>query len=277
MMVLKVFDFNCIFKTLKHETSLYLMNDKFRNKYRIQSNRMPNWDYSDYGKYFITIVTKNRECNLGKIICKNGKVLFKFSPFGNIVRTEWLKSFEIRNELFLDEYIIMPNHMHAIIILNTYGSSIINDNGIKKLNDTIIGNDALETHGRASLQSNCNGRASLQSNCNDRSFLQSNCNGRASLRENDNVTQNQNPQSLIRQPKSISSFIAGFKSSVNTEIDNYIDDNQLDMPKYNRQNHFFQSNYYDHIIRNEKECYQIKNYIINNPSNWKSDSLIDNS
>jgi hypothetical protein len=45
--------------------------------------------------------------------------------------------------------------------------------------------------------------------------------------------------SPIRLPKSISSFIAGFKSAVNTEIDDYIDEHQLDIPKYNKINHFF--------------------------------------
>ncbi len=41
--------------------------------------------------------------------------------------------------------------------------------------------------------------------------------------------------------------MAGFKSAVNTKIDDYIDENQLSIPKYNRNNHFFQPNYHDHI------------------------------
>ena len=88
--------------------------DKFQNKYRIQSNRMPQWDYSGDGIYFITMVTQNRDCNLGHI--NDGEMIF--SEFGKIVNDEWLKSFEIRTELFLDEYIIMPNHLHAIVLLN---------------------------------------------------------------------------------------------------------------------------------------------------------------
>jgi REP element-mobilizing transposase RayT len=77
----------------------------------------------------------------------------------------------------------------------------------------------------------------------------------------------------IRLPKSISSFIAGFKSAVNTKIDNFIDLHQLSIPKYNRNNHFFQPNYHDHIIRNESEFLQIKNYIKNNPLNWDTDQF----
>ncbi|MFW6019600.1 MAG: hypothetical protein ACOCPM_03380, partial [Bacteroidales bacterium] len=80
-------------------------------------------------------------------------------------------------------------------------------------------------------------------------------------------------QKFTRKPKSISSFIGGFKSAVNSKIDDYIDENNLDVPKYNRNNHFFQSNYHDHIIRNNAEYQHIKKYIINNPSKWKDDKF----
>ncbi len=209
------------------------MTDKYKNKYRIASNRMPGWDYSGNGYYFITMVTQNRKCNLGKIATTNGRVSVIFSGFGKIVDTEWKKSFEMRNELFCDGYIIMPNHLHAIIILK------------KTENDNIDGSHNLhvthvETHGRASLQS-------------------------------------PHKQIFIRKPKSISSFISGFKSAVNSKIDDYIDVNNLDIPKYNRNNHFFQSNYHDHIIRNNGEYYRIKNYIINNPKKWIDDKYNPNN
>jgi REP element-mobilizing transposase RayT len=87
--------------------------EKYRNKYRIKSHRLPGWDYSKNGAYYITVVTQNRICYLGEII--DGKMIL--SDFGKIVETEFLKSFEIRDELFLSEYIIMPNHIHAIVIL----------------------------------------------------------------------------------------------------------------------------------------------------------------
>jgi hypothetical protein len=104
---------------------------------------MPQWDYSGNGIYFITLVTHNRECNLGEIV--NGEMIL--SAFGKIVDIEWIKSFKIRNELFLDEYIIMPNHLHAIVVLNK--------NGIKNDDNKLHGLHGLhvETHGRASLQS----------------------------------------------------------------------------------------------------------------------------
>ncbi|MBK9398661.1 MAG: hypothetical protein IPN55_16050 [Saprospiraceae bacterium] len=77
----------------------------------------------------------------------------------------------------------------------------------------------------------------------------------------------------IRLPKSISSFMAGFKSAVNTKIDDYIDEHQLNIPKYNKKNHFFQPNYHDHIIRNDREFGIIERYIVNNPMNWGKDKI----
>ena len=47
----------------------------------------------------------------------------------------------------------------------------------------------------------------------------------------------------------------------------------MDIPKYNRNHHFFQQNYYDHIIRDENEYKRISQYIINNPIKWRNDNL----
>ena len=77
---------------------------------------------------------------------------------------------------------------------------------------------------------------------------------------------------LFRKPKSISTFVSSFKSSVISKVDNWIDDDNIDLPKFNRENPLWQSNYYDHIVRDEKEFNNISNYIINNPLNWKEDT-----
>lgn len=212
--------------------------EKFLNKYRIPSNRRPNWDYSDDGAYFITLVTQNRICNLGTIVEAHGSASLQLSDFGRIVKNEWAKSFGLRNELFVDEYNIMPNHIHAIIILDkneNHATAVVN---------------AVETHGRASLRPHPS-HPSNQSN----------------------PPNPFNPSAFIRKPQSISSFIAGFKSAVNSKIDDYIDENNLNIAKYNRNNHFFQPNYHDHIIRNPTEFERIQNYVLNNPMNWKDDKF----
>jgi putative transposase len=188
---------------------------KYNNKYRIESHRKPNWDYSKNGLYFITIVTQNRICNLGEI--KNNEMIL--SDFGKIVENEWFKSFEMRKELILDEFIIMPNHLHAIVEIDT-----VETNGVSVETNGVLNH---KTYGRAYL-----------------------------------------PERL---PKSIATFIGGFKSAVNSKIDDFIDENNLTIPKYNSKNHFFQPNYHDHIIKNHTSYLNIINYIINNPMKWEED------
>jgi REP element-mobilizing transposase RayT len=87
--------------------------DKFRNKYRIPSTRLQHWDYRWAGAYFITICTHNRMHWFGEIV--DG--VMKLSEIGNIVQSEWLKTFELRPDMniWMGEFVVMPNHFHAII------------------------------------------------------------------------------------------------------------------------------------------------------------------
>jgi len=83
------------------------------NKYRIGSKRLKGYDYTSPGKYFITICTKNKIPYFGKI--ENGEM--ELSYCGEIAEKFWL---EIPNHfplIELDEFIIMPNHMHGILII----------------------------------------------------------------------------------------------------------------------------------------------------------------
>lgn len=189
--------------------------EKYKNKYRIESNRRRGWNYANEGAYFITIVTANRECVFGDVV--NGEI--RYSQLGQIAYDEFMKSFEIRHELQIGAFCLMPNHLHAILILD---------------NDDFVGmHDSVETHGRASLQSQSNGIA-------------------------------------YRSPKSISSFVAQYKSSVVSRYDDWVDTVGMGK-KYNRQNPLWQSNYHDHIIRDEQEYSKIMEYIINNPLKWNDD------
>lgn len=91
------------------------MADKFNNRYRISSTRLQSWDYAKNGLYFVTICTKNNEHYFGEII--DGEM--QLSQIGEIVESEWIKTFEMRPDMNLrmDEYVVMPNHFHAIIII----------------------------------------------------------------------------------------------------------------------------------------------------------------
>lgn len=78
-----------------------------------RSNRLKHYDYAANGAYFVTICTHNRECLFGEIV--DGEMVLHRS--GKIVVDEWLRTAEIRNEIELDEWVVMPNHFHAIVFI----------------------------------------------------------------------------------------------------------------------------------------------------------------
>lgn len=79
-----------------------------------QSIRLRDYDYSQAGAYFVTVCSYERECLFGWV-AESEMVL---NGFGEIVWAEWLRSAEIRKEIVLDEFVVMPNHIHGIIIRN---------------------------------------------------------------------------------------------------------------------------------------------------------------
>ena len=149
----------------------------------------------------------------------------------------------------------MPNHMHAIVELNSTGELD------KRGNDS-----GVDTHGRAYLHSgvDTHGRAYLQ---NKPKFESRIISGNRSTSKGN----------LHRSPKSISSFVAGYKSAVLNKVDDRIDQTELSIAKFNRANPFWQRNFHDHIIRDEKSYHKIRSYIINNPKNWEEDSAHPNN
>jgi putative transposase len=78
-----------------------------------RSIRLKDYDYSQAGAYFVTLVTFERKFLFGEIMAGN----MKRSRLGEIVWDAWFQSEHIRKEirLFEDEFVVMPNHIHGII------------------------------------------------------------------------------------------------------------------------------------------------------------------
>jgi putative transposase len=95
---------------------------KFQNKYRIESIRLQNWDYSWDGNYHVTICTKNRKHYFGRIA--NGNV--QLNEWGIIARERWKEIPCHFNNVQLDVFIIMPNHVHGIIIITNQNNKTNN-------------------------------------------------------------------------------------------------------------------------------------------------------
>ena len=79
---------------------------------------MPGYDYGMAVGYFVTLCAAERRCVFGKI--ENG--LIRLHPYGRIVEEEWQRTAALRTEVTLDQYVIMPNHFHVIILIRDVGA-----------------------------------------------------------------------------------------------------------------------------------------------------------
>jgi REP element-mobilizing transposase RayT len=116
------------------------MPDKFKNRYRIASARLRNWDYSSNSAYFLTICTTNRQHYFGEII--NSEM--QLSEIGQYANKCWLAIPDHFPHFYLDEFVIMPNHMHGIVVIE------------KPYSDNDGFNVAVETGHALSLQQQTN-------------------------------------------------------------------------------------------------------------------------
>lgn len=173
---------------------------------------MRGYDYAQAGAYFVTVCAWNKECLFGDVV--DGKM--RLNEYGQIILREWMHTPEIRKEIELDEFCIMPNHIHGIVT-------------IQDADVPVVG-----------------------------------ANGRSPAAEGDDkTTAGRSAESPLRmKTKSISSFIAGFKSAV-TKCINEIR-NTPGVPVWQR-------NYYEHIIRDDCDLNRIREYIVSNPARWTED------
>ncbi len=85
-----------------------------------RSIRLKGYDYSQAGLYFITICCYNRKHLFGSIV--DGQMIL--NVFGQVAYKEWLKTPELRPNVELGEFVIMPNHLHGIIKLSPTDDTI---------------------------------------------------------------------------------------------------------------------------------------------------------
>ncbi len=208
----------------------------FKNKYRIESIRLPGYDYSRPGAYFITIVVHNRQCLFGEIV--NGEMTL--NEFGEIVKTEWQKTGALRPNIDVDAFVVMPNHLHGILI--------------------ITDNDDLYHHHNRNRNRDRNRRDTLQRVSTE---SESESESESGMGMEPGMGMGTIEQFGKPTHNSIPTIVRLFKSTVTKQINQIRQ--TLGIPVWQR-------NYYEHIIRNDDELNKIREYIINNPLTWKTDN-----
>lgn len=219
--------------------------DKFQNKYRIPTNRMIGFDYGSNAFYFVTICTKNREHYFGEIINNNTVEPHHLAP---------IKSNELngtKNGAYNE------THNYA---------SVNNSNKINEMQNGAYN----ETHNDASLQMTEIGKIAHQYwaeipkhypfvTVDEFVIMPNHIHGILYLNPIDK--NERTPNIFGPQSNNLGAIIRGFKSSVKR----YANEHHIEFE--------WQPRYHDRIIRDEKEYSAIKNYIFNNPANWKEDKF----
>ena len=103
--------------------------DKEKELPKRKHPRLDNYDYSSAGAYFVTICTQNRRCVLSRIVGRGlapaETTAIEYTCLGEIAEKQLFLLADRYPYLTIDQYVIMPNHIHAIMILNgeTAGAS----------------------------------------------------------------------------------------------------------------------------------------------------------
>jgi len=79
----------------------------------VKSTRLRDWDYTAASSYFVTICTLDRTPVLGEVV--NGEM--QLSLAGRVVSGEWLQAQDVRANVASDEFMVMPNHVHGIVVI----------------------------------------------------------------------------------------------------------------------------------------------------------------
>ena len=195
------------------------------------SLRLKDYDYSQPGVYFVTICTENRDFYLGNIV---DGIMISF-PISEIVRKIWLEIPETFQCVDLDAFIIMPNHVHGIIIIH------------KECRDLIH-----QTR-RNNSKSICRGFIN-QTHIKD-------CKNDSKVDLiNKTPTKMKNWILMQNSKRTIGRIVRYFKAK-STKI---IHDGCFSSYQWQR-------NYYEHVVRSSRELNSIREYIINNPIKWALD------
>ena len=177
------------------------------NRHR-RSIRLRGWDYTGAGAYFVTLVTHARATLFGDVV--DGQMVL--TEYGRIAAEEWVRTAEVRANVEMDEFVVMPNHVHGIIWIARRADGArqrLEDGASRRLAPTGGGREITVAAG------------------------------------------------------SLGAIVGGYKSVVARRINDLR--GMAGAPVWQR-------NYYERIVRSERELAAIRRYIRQNPANWAGDS-----
>ena len=180
------------------------------------SLRLQNYDYSQAGAYFVTICTQNRECFFGDVV--DGVI--RLNNAGILIQSVWNEIPLHYPGVDIDEFVIMPNHIHGIIMIVGAGPCACPDSGERQILEKDI-----EKSGQ--------------------------------------------PRGVAPTGLSLPDVVHRFKTMTTKRYIDGVTQNGW-IPFTGK---LWQRNYWEHVIRNEHDLAEIREYIRDNPARWESDEL----
>lgn len=190
---------------------------------RRKNIRLSGYDYACEGGYFITIVTKDREAMFGSVV--NGEMVL--NEFGRIVEVTWLDLVNHNVNIGLDDFVVMPNHIHGIVV-------IFEPTGVVSPVSPVGAGSQPARMIRAGLEP-------APTKNNNNAPNESALTRKISLPE------------IVRQLKTFSA-------------------RRINILRGTPGAPVWQRNYYDRVIRSDREYEEVAAYIANNPANWLTDA-----
>jgi REP element-mobilizing transposase RayT len=200
-----------------------------------RSIRLKGYDYSSPGAYHVTLCSFGKQCIFGRVV--NDQM--QENECGKIVREQWFESAQTRQELELDTFTVMPNHLHAILW-------IVGPSGARPSLRPAANMDLARPERAKGVGPNGVRPRLIANESPER--------GRTPFAPTNRIP--------AMRPRSLAAWASGFKSAVTSRI-----------RKLWKKPHatVWQEDYFEHVIRDEAELLRIRDYILSNPARWKVD------
>jgi putative transposase len=210
-----------------------------------QSHRLPGFDYRQPSAYFITVCTHRREPLFGHIVAGQ----MQLNAAGRMVKSVWDDIPMFYPGIEIDEFIVMPDHVHGIIHI---------------VGAAPCGRPDCENHGRPNHENHCHPDCENHGRPNQSVVIDSEpygCRFDHAL-----CDYNGRPQGAAPTVLSVSDVVHRFKSMTTHQYGIGVMSNQS--PPYSRR--LWQRNYWERVIRNDQEVAAMRNYIRTNPQRWQA-------
>ncbi len=230
------------------------------------SRRTDGWEYTQPAAYFVTMCTAGRACLFGTV--RQGRMYV--TPLGRTVATEWKKSEAIRDRVHLDAFVVMPNHLHGIVVFadpsvaaptcprgyRAFRAWTDDSGGASEVESTATGGAGNPSRESDSTKSSTGvgARSTDSSNPEKASAGRSTLGGKS---DSGDAVGDDRPTGPA--PKSLGAFVAGFKSAATTCINAHRGTPGAPV---------WQRNYHDRILRTERHWRAARRYIHRNPAEW---------